>query len=145
MEANTGRFSPRVGLLLAALVAFCLVAIPASAKPQFKGTFTLTHEVRWGKATLSAGEYSLQLDQTAHTMLISDARTNKPVALELDRIDNNAQNRDSTLVVAVEGNQRIICSVRLAGLGEVFHSAPDFARATTEEAITIHGSGSTGK
>jgi hypothetical protein len=145
MKANNVLFSARLSVLLGAFVALCVVAIPASAKPLFKGTFTLTHEVRWGKTTLPAGQYSLEMNPSEHTLLISNARTNKPVALEMGRIDDNARNQDSKLLIAVEGNQRIVCSARIAGFGEVFHSTPDFARATTEEAIITQRSPSAAK
>jgi hypothetical protein len=147
MKANNVRFSARLGLLLAAFVALCVVAIPASARPSLKGTFTLTHEARWGKATLPAGEYSLEVDQTTQMLLIRDARSNKPIALEvytLYRTDDNARNRDSKLVIAVRANERVVCSAWLAGLGEVLHSAPHFGGATLEEVVVVRNAPVTG-
>jgi hypothetical protein len=80
-------------------------------------------------------------------IVLSDAHTNKPLALEAVRIDSDAQNRDSQMVVEAQGNQRVVTSARLAGLGEVFRSAhvSKASRGTTEEAILIERTWVAGK
>ena len=151
MTMNKKRYAVCSSLLLAFL-ATCLFATPASAKSLFKGTFTLTNETRWGKAVLPAGQYSLALDESAHTLFISDAHTNKPVALEIVRVDASAQNSDSRLLIAGPRNQRVVYSVRLAGFGEIFRSEPAYQLArkapkggSIEEAVVIERSRIAGK
>ena len=45
-----------------AAVATCLFAGTANAQSLVKGTFTLPHDVRWGRTLLPAGHYSIQID-----------------------------------------------------------------------------------
>jgi hypothetical protein len=39
--------------------------MPASAQAAFKGSFTLTSDVRWGQANLPAGDYTFTLESNA--------------------------------------------------------------------------------
>jgi hypothetical protein len=80
-------------------------------------------------------------------IVLSDAHTNKALALEAVRIDSGAQNRDSQLVVEIQGNQRVVTSARLAGLGEVFRSGQvsKASRGATEETILIERTWVAGK
>ena len=140
-----------MSLLLGAF-AICLAVTPASANTLFRGTFTVTTEVHWGKAVLAPGDYSLELDDSTRTMIISDAHTNKLVALEAVRIESGARNGDSKLRVVGPRGQQVVYSVRLAGFGEVFHSeaAYELARkapkgTSIEEAVVIQRSQTAGK
>jgi hypothetical protein len=47
------------------LIAVCASANPASAQGVFKGSFTLTSDVRWGQANLPAGDYTFTLASSA--------------------------------------------------------------------------------
>jgi hypothetical protein len=48
-----------------ALIAATVSAMPASAQAAFKGSFTLTSDVRWGQASLPAGDYTFTLQSSA--------------------------------------------------------------------------------
>ena len=48
-----------------ALAAICASAVPADAQSGFKGSFTLTHEVRWQNVTLPAGDYRFEMRSLA--------------------------------------------------------------------------------
>ena len=48
-----------------ALAAVCLSATPASAQAVVRGSFTLTHEVRWQNAVLPPGVYTFEIKSLA--------------------------------------------------------------------------------
>ena len=128
-------------LLVAALAVSALFAATTmNATPSFRGKFSLPYEVRWGKAMLPAGEYWLQVDyvDTAKVVTIQEAKSNKTVAIFLSPITEGDKNiKDgSALLIASKGGQRIVHSLKLAELGEVFIYDPSLARGrgTTEEA-----------
>jgi hypothetical protein len=61
----------------AALLAFTslnLAATLASAQDAAHGKFTLTHEVHWGNAKLSAGDYEFSLNPDAGLRMLSLSR-----------------------------------------------------------------------
>jgi hypothetical protein len=47
------------------LITATVSAMPASAQAAFKGSFTLTSDVRWGQANLPAGDYTFTLQSSA--------------------------------------------------------------------------------
>lgn len=75
------RISKRSAVMLAALLAAtCLHVIVAAAAPTaFQGIFKLSHEVRWGKAVLPAGEYLLRVEYSGPAALVTigEAKTAK--------------------------------------------------------------------
>jgi hypothetical protein len=147
MNVNHSQYLSSLRFVLGVALAVGLFATSAQAQSRFVGKFTLTNEVHWRKAVLPPGDYSLNLDIEQRIIVLSDAHTNKPLALEVVKIDSNARNRDSQLVVTMQGNQRVVTSARLAGFGEVFHSThvPKPSRGATEEAILIHRTWTAGK
>ncbi len=140
MRVNNSICKASVRFLLGVVLAGGLFAATTQAQSRFEGTFKLTNEVHWRAAVLPPGDYSLRLDTAKRMLVLSDAHTNKPVALEAVRIDSDAQNRDSQLVIESQGNRLIVRSARLAGFGEVFHSTQTSQAAKeagTQEAILI--------
>ena len=67
-----------IGLVLGVLVVG-LTSKPASAQV-FRGKFTLPSEVRWGMATLPAGDYSFELSKSGVDGLLTVYRGGRPVA-----------------------------------------------------------------
>jgi hypothetical protein len=137
-----------VRVLMGVVLAGGLFATATQAQSRFDGTFKLTNEVHWRDAVLPPGDYSLRLDTAREMIVVSDAHTNKAMALEAVRIDSDAKNRDSQLVIESQGNQLIVRSARLAGFGEVFHSTQKSKAAKeagTQEAILIERSWVTAK
>jgi hypothetical protein len=146
MKTKHAGYSASLKLFLGILLTVCFVATSAYADSLFTGTFKLTNEVHWGKAALPPGTYSLVLNQSSlatPTIIVRDA-SGKVVAQEAVRPGDGTDGDASKLLVSVRGNQRAVYSVRLAGLGEVFHTAHPFAaegRAAEEarnaEAISV--------
>jgi hypothetical protein len=140
MRVNNSICKASVRFLLGVVLAGGLFAATTQAQSRFDGTFKLTNEVHWRAAVLPPGDYSLRLDTAREMIVVTDAHTNKPVALEAVRVDSDAKNRDSQLVIEFQGNQRVVRSARLAGFGEVFHSTQKSKAAKeagTQEAILI--------
>jgi hypothetical protein len=135
MNANHKGYSAGWRPFLGVLLAVCFLATAANADSLFKGTFTLTHPVRWDSAVLAPGQYSLTLDQSTQTIIICDAATGKAVARTFAQPDYRSGD-DSQLVVTVRGEQRAVSAVQLAGLGKVYQKAHPFAASerTVEEA-----------
>jgi hypothetical protein len=119
-------------LALGLLVCF-LGAGVANAAPLYRGRFTLPYEVRWGQAVLPAGDYLLGFQEigTRVFVLIRDAKSGKDIAF-LAPLGNSDAKGASALVIAGEGNQRVVHSLRLAELGEVFIYEPALARGTED-------------
>jgi hypothetical protein len=119
-------------LTLGLLVCF-LGAGVANAAPLYRGRFTLPYEVRWGQAVLPAGDYLLGFQDigTRVFVLIRDAKSGKDIAF-LAPLGNSDATGASALVIAGEGNERVVHSLRLAELGEVFIYEPALARGTED-------------
>jgi hypothetical protein len=83
-------------------LAACVSAIPASAQ-NIKGSFTVSHEIRWQNATLPAGYYTFSRESTARmgalmvtgphgsvfelASVISERKADGPSVLILERRD----------------------------------------------------------
>lgn len=83
------------------------------------GNFTLPFEVRWGKAVLPPGDYSLKIDKTNYIVTI---RGENRAAMVLSPIPTtNTDARTSALVIVHYGNRATVRALRLAEQGLVFH------------------------
>jgi hypothetical protein len=130
---KTGRRA-KLAMLLGVLLTACLLAVTAKADTLYKGKFTLTNEVRWGKAVLPAGNYVLKIDGTAQLITVEDAEKGVTLVREFVHVGNGDPNGDGALRVAVRGHQRTVYSVELGGMGEVFHTKGGPTRAEKEAA-----------
>ena len=112
-----------LGLLITLLCA------SAKAAPLYRGKFTLPYAVRWGQAVLPAGEYQLRFQdvQARVFVVIQDAKSGKEVAY-LAPVTNSEIQGTSALLIAYDGDQRVVHSLRLAELDEVFIFEPALAR-----------------
>ena len=115
-------------LTLGLLVSFLWASV-ANAAPRYRGRFSLPYEVHWGRAVLPAGEYLLRFEdfQTRVFVVIQDAKSGKDVAYLAPKTKCEAQGK-SALLIADKSNQRVVHSLRLAELGEVFIYEPALAR-----------------
>jgi len=86
-----------IGLVLGVLVVG-LTSKPASAQV-FRGKFTLPSEVRWGMATLPAGDYSFGLDKKGMDGLVTVYRGARPVAIIPHQGANDPKQERSLIVV----------------------------------------------
>ncbi len=137
MKTNQELIAARLlGLTLAVI---CLFAGVANAAPIYQGTFTLPNEVRWGKAMLPPGEYSLRVDvdyRGAMPIVTITAKSGKAVAFLLSPDREDSGKGDSALLISVSGNHKVVHSLRLTELGVTFIYDPDLAhgRGRIEEA-----------
>src|SRR5574341_2312953 len=105
------RISKRSAVMLAALLAAtCLHVIVAAAAPAaYRGIFKLSHEVRWGKAVLPAGEYLLRVEYSglATLVTIGEAKTRKTIALlvSVASEDNKDGKEESALLIGIRNGQ----------------------------------------
>lgn len=129
-----------VHLLTLGLLITLLCASVAQAAPLYRGKFTLPYAVRWGQAVLPAGEYQLKLRdvQARVFVVIQDAKSGKEIAY-LAPVTNSEVQGTSALLIANDGDQRVVHSLRLAELSKAFIFEPALARDARDfgEAHTI--------
>jgi len=135
MKLNITRNATKMTLLATVLLATCSFASPASAQSAFRGKFTLPQQTHWGTAMLPAGEYVLALSQgTGSTMVvIRDAKSGNAVAFEASAIADHSGKGETALLISNRGEQRVVHSLRVAQLGEVFIYDPALARGRAVE------------
>lgn len=99
-----------------ALAVVCASATPASAQAVVKGSFTLTHEVRWQNATLPAGDYTFEMKSLAAPSTITVKGPNGYQFVSAIVADENA-GEQSMLIVENRGGGSVISELRLAAIG----------------------------
>jgi hypothetical protein len=114
-------------------------AIAASASPAHaettKGTFTLSHKVRWGTAVLPAGNYEFSVDtQTspARVMVRDLSGTTSAMILSQAHSDQKLAG-GSALVMEKEAGESVVSRLKLANIGVEleFYSGKGAAPAET--------------
>jgi hypothetical protein len=98
------------------LAAVCASATPASAQAVVKGSFTLTHEVRWQNATLPAGNYTFEMKSLAAPSTITVKGPNGYQFITANVADENA-GEQSMLIVENRDGGSAINELRLAAIG----------------------------
>ena len=105
-----------------ALAAIFASATPAAAQQAFKGSFTLTHEVRWQKATLPAGDYTFEIKSVSVPSLITLKGPNGssfiPALVANDRVSEQ-----SMLVIETYGSISAVTELRLSSIGRTLRYA----------------------
>ena len=112
----------------ALLILVVAAAIGANAQTTLSGKVQFPSEVRWGKAVLPAGEYSISipsLDRPVRVMIHS--MDGKMAAIALGDI-SDVQPGGSFILVTGEGSNRLVRSVNLPQLGVSLVCAPLSAR-----------------
>jgi hypothetical protein len=104
-----------------ALAAVCASAIPASAQG-YKGSFTLTHAVRWQQAKLPAGDYSFEIRSLTMPATMTVKGPNGSQFVTAVVVDQKASDR-SMLIVENRNGSFAISELRLANIGRVLHYA----------------------
>ena len=135
MNSNIKKHSIKATLFAAALLATCLLARPANAQAGMQGKFTLPSETHWGQAVLPAGDYLLTFtrDSMGTMLVIRNAKSDRIVAFESVNIrEDSAKGEKSALLIGTRGEQRIVHSLRIAELGQVFVYHRALARAVEE-------------
>jgi len=119
------------------LVASLLLVGMALAAPIYRGSFTLPFDASWGSTTLPAGDYLLRFEDVGSRafLVVKETKSGRDVAFLTPVTTNETTpTGQSALLVAKTGNQRVIYSLRLAELGEVFVYDSKAAREEVQEA-----------
>jgi hypothetical protein len=99
------------------LFTICASASQAAAQNTVKGSFTLSHEIRWQKATLPAGDYTFSIRSTIGKDLM---RVNGPngSVFELGSVISNCHSdQASILVLERRGQTFFVREMDLNGIG----------------------------
>jgi hypothetical protein len=104
-----------------ALVAATVSAIPASAQNVYKGSFTLTSDVRWGQASLPAGEYTFTLQSTALPARIVVRGANGSQFVVTSSTDAKSMDAPSNLQIVRRNGESRISQLYLADLHMVLN------------------------
>jgi len=120
----------KLAMVAAVLVAVTWLASPAAAQGSyvtFKGKFTLSNEVRWGRTVLPAGEYSMTISSGSSQPDFITLRGKEKTAVVLVGQTSKCDScRNSELVVVRSGGQRAIRALELPGSRSLFyHAKPD--------------------
>jgi len=105
-----------------ALAAVCASAVPASAQLACKGSFTLSHEVRWQNATLPAGDYTFEMQSLASPSRITVKGPNGYQFITA-AVANEIKSDQSMLIIEHRGSRSTIAELRLSSIGRSFRYA----------------------
>jgi hypothetical protein len=111
-------------LVIAAFVlaAVCASAVPASAQLVCKGSFTLSHEVRWQNATLPPGDYTFEMRSLASPSQITLKGPNGYQVVTA-MVANETASDQSMLIIEHRGSTSTIAELRLPSIGRSFRYA----------------------
>jgi len=119
---NFSQIPVALKLLLAVVIATCAFAAAANAQPSFTGKFTLPHEVRWGLATLPAGEYSIRMDPSG-PVVVRATKGDMAVFIKPPIVADSEQG-GRYMIITTQGNERTVRSLNLPELGKSVIFAP---------------------
>jgi hypothetical protein len=126
------------------LFAVCASPRPASAQ-SVRGSFTLSHEVRWQKANLPAGDYTFSSASTERTKPMIVTGPNGSVFELASVISYDPGNQASVLILERRGGTSYVREMDLAGIDvQIRYNVPKIPRnekelaqgpATTEQVL----------
>jgi hypothetical protein len=98
------------------LAAVWASATPAAAQGVYKCSFTLSHEVRWQRVTLPAGDYTFEMKSIEAPSLIT---LKGPHGYQFipALVANEKTSEQSMLVIETRGSISAVTELRLAGIG----------------------------
>jgi len=95
-----------------------LGAVAANAQTTLQGKFRLADEVRWGKAVLPAGDYSLIIESAQQPVrIIVQAADGKTATIALAETSVDASPGGSYIFITGSGADRMVRSFNLPQLG----------------------------
>lgn len=100
-------------------VAIAILILVAGASAQtgvFSGRFTLPYQVRWGQATLPAGNYSIQLS-SIHSPATIHSMDGKIAAFVFTGRSGDSEKGPSSLTIVTLGNEQRVASMNLPQAG----------------------------
>ena len=107
-------------------LALALAGLPigaAQAQSYYSARFTLPFEVRWGAATLPAGEYSLTMSSIEGPMNVSDAQGRIQVRTYATT-DSPTRTQPTSLLITRDGADRVVRSFNCPEWGHKFVYLP---------------------
>jgi hypothetical protein len=122
---NLRRSLSTVRLLTLGLLVALLWVSMAQAAPVYQGEFALPYAVRWGQTVLPAGVYRLRFEDVGRRVfvVIEEVKRHQDVAL-VPAMTVGETRGGSVLLIGGEGNHRVVQSLSLAELGQVFTYEP---------------------
>jgi hypothetical protein len=116
----------------AVFAAAVLLGFAASANAQveaYRGSFTVTNQLHWGKATLEPGNYTLEVGSGGTPMVTIRRKDGKGEGLVASLGVSQYKGADETaLLVAIAGNERTVYSLRLPEQGIELTFQPELKR-----------------
>ena len=105
------------------VLASCLGSVVANAQP-LRGTFSLPAQVRWGAATLQAGDYAFSSEGVSKGYTLQLMKDGKMVATLLTNGHDPAVSGRAVLVVHEGKGGPTVREMRLPDAGVILHFAP---------------------
>lgn len=125
-------------------IATGLFAGTANAQSLVKGTFTLPYEVRWGRALLPAGQYSIQIDSVNAPARVTTPTGAIRAFVVARSIDSAMTGHPTALVITRGEGERVVRAFNWREGNRSFVYKPftkverkAFARANDTERIPI--------
>jgi hypothetical protein len=118
-------------------VVLGVVSAGAAQAQSYTARLTLPHEVRWGAATLAAGDYALTMDSITGPLSVIDS-SGRIRALVHGFQDSATATQPASLLITRDGDHRTVRSLNCPGWGYKFVYQP-ISRA--ERALLASGEG----
>lgn len=112
----------------ALLILVVAAAIAANAQTVWKGKVEFPNEVRWGRAVLPAGSYSLSIPSGVTPLSVIIRSTDGKTAAIAFGDSSDVQPGGNYIVITGTGSSRLVRSMNLPELGLSLVSAPITAR-----------------
>ena len=120
---NKTQHATTVKMALGVLIATFAFGAAANAQTSFEGKFVLPHEVRWNRAVLPAGEYSIQMDSSRDPVVLRSTRTGASYFTAVPTIAK-AEKGAARITITNLGNASKVRSVTLPEIGETLIFEP---------------------
>lgn len=129
-----------------AATAFSFAPSSACAQEPARGKFTLTHEVRWGSATIPAGEYQFSYNAENASAVLTLSKlsgTRASYMMLVPMIEGSKPSDVNRLVLASSPEGTYVAAMELPDFGMTLHF-PTPSRATEKQlakAVTTASAG----
>jgi len=100
------------------------LGVAAASAQSFQGKFSLPSEVRWGTATLQAGDYTFNLQGWRTGNMLQVRENGRVVATVLPQSHNPAVSGPAELVIDNGKTGSTVREIRLPDIGVVLYYAP---------------------